>query len=273
MRSRALMNTTSKFAFALPFGMDNWMGQGAKKDPVTPPTDGEDTSGGGGGGSNQDPKKKNVGKNDGGTDDALVEELWKKDETGGGNDTQPGNGNSDAPDTEVQMSAYLKKVGLEPIVLSEQEIEGFKNGEGVQELVNRLNQRAQQAHIAALRSSDVLIKQQVAEAVKKAVGDSATLLRDDKARDAMVKDMPWTAHPAFKPVAESILSQFLRKSGGDIARSVKLTRMFFEQQQQAMDPEGHSNTNTGGNNRTMRRNPNGGGDIDFSALLTGKDER
>lgn len=257
LRGRVLA-TTSKFAYIgnSPGGVfsrfGSWMGQNDGGGGNETQSGGNDTQAGGSG--TPGAKSKTDTGTDTGADDALVTELWnaetgnkgKQDDPAGGNPVQP----VAEPDPDKQVANYLKENGIEPIVLNETELEAFKSGEGVQATLDKINQRIVNGHIKAVSTANELIKKQVADAVKKAVGDSATLLRDDKARDAMRAALPWAKSPEFAPVAETVLNRFLVKSNNDIPKSVLLTKLYFEKQAAAMDPDAATaNRNLGGNNR------------------------
>ncbi len=271
----ALMRTTSKFANMGMFDSimgKNWMGQ-------------NDDKSGGGDQQRQQPQQKlgadgkplppeNDGANDDSSDDKIVDNIFSEDDKSKKNDAivdpNAAPQNQPAPDPEKQVADYLKGVGLAPIKLTEAQLEAFKSGDGVQEVLDNLNQQIAQGHLSAVSSAQKLISKQVKDAVAEAVGSSATLLRDDKARDALRTAMPWASKPAFAPMAETILEKFLKKSNNDIPRAVKLTQLYFQQQMQEMDPDAQVNMNTSGNNRKART-PQNPGDTNWISVLTGKE--
>jgi hypothetical protein len=279
-----LLATTSKFASMGMF--DSWMGQ-KSSGPSGDNTGGEMANPGGGSGGQQPQKKpataqtgdKGTGNtnddaNDGSADDKLVQEIWNEhvDGTKSG-DQKPAvdpAGNSPTSDPDKEVENYLKTNGLEPIVLTDADKEALKTGD-FQSVMDRINQKILNGHMRAVSTANQLIKGQVEKAVKDAVGQSTTVLRDTKAREALQTALPWTRNTEYAPLAESVLKRFLGKTNNDIGKSVILTKIFFEKQASAMDPEAGSNRNLGGSNRQGGRSPQNSGDTNWLSMLKGND--
>lgn len=251
---------------------DNWAGGGGTKTPASDPANGKTP------GDNTDAAKKPApakangsgaatdpnSKNDDGTDGDLVAKIWeaqkpsddktKKDDTN--------NDNKTTVDANKQVTDYLAGIGLDPIVLSEQEVESFKDGTGIQSFLDRVNTKIQTAHTKAVSAAHALVTKAVDTAVAKAVETSDAKAAGTRYRDHIKANISAAKSPLFSPIVESVFKQFIDK-GANIDQATNATKTYLEKLAQEIDPQ--VNTNNGGRFRTPQRAEN----TDWLAMLQG----
>lgn len=222
----------------------------------------------------QDDNQNNNDDNNGDPNDQMINDIWKEEQANtrkqkqqDEQDADDNRGGGQTPNAEEQLQSYLKKVGLDDFELSDDEVEQLRTGDA-NAVMRKVNQRIQRAHLAGLESFNRLVSDRIPKMVEEAVKKSTKIFVDDKARDTMNKELPWTKNKLMAPVAESVMKRFMDQ-GADIPQAVAATKKYFQRMAQTIgENEINSNTRDGGRGRT----PQNPGETNWQSMLRGEDE-
>lgn len=237
--------------------------------PANPPANAP-TNGGPNTKTAGNPNTPNNTPNDGAPNDDLIQTIWdnakKPDDgnPGGGPNPPPANNGNPPPDARAQVQAYLDGAGLGEFKLTDQEVEAFKTGENINDVLNRVNQRIQRAHMESLKGFNSILDERLPQMVTEAVTKANQAYVGDKAREALFDKLPWAKNPTWKPVAESIMKRFMDK-GADTDKAVALTEEYFQKFAQDMTGLGPNLNTRGGNNPPVT--PQSPGNRNWQSML------
>jgi len=222
---------------------------------------------------NQDNKNNNDNNNNNNNVDPnmqMVDTIWDeikkdpKDQNDKNNNNQQQQQQQSDPQKDVDT--YLAGIGLGEYKLTEQELEAFKSGEGVQSAFDNINKRIRDSHIKAVSAANTLLEKKIPELVEAAVNKSKSFYQGEQLRDLLQERLPWTRDPVIAPMAETILRQLLIK-GATHDQGIEGTKKYFERVQKAMDPSYIApNKNTNQPYRGQR--PQETGNMDWMKVLS-----
>lgn len=226
-------------------------------------------------GGQQQQQSQDRQQNNDSIDDTVVDDIWNEIKKENSPAPKPGEAGYVAPQTQIQetpeqkISKYLKEQGLEIPVLSAEDQEKAKNGD-FSGVLSSMTTLVQQAHVKGLQSANTLIDSKVAEAVKKAVGETRTLMNGDKALTALHTALPFTKDPAIGPVTQTVMQRFLDR-GMNTEDAIKGVEKWRDRFLEKADPNYRkSNSNLNG---SFRGNPDvnaSEGETNWVDLLTGR---
>lgn len=204
----------------------------------------------------------NKDNNDNNIEDNMktIQDMWS--------DAPKDQDKKDAPPTVIQaqlpttpkdeLKAHLDEMGLGDLSLTEQEVDAFKNGENVPAILGKINQRIQTGYLKAMSNLSTVMDKKVEAAVRNAVQQSADMYQGERLRDILHEELPFSKDPAIGPIAETVLSRFLRDKKMSKKDAVEATRNFFKHVHRSMDPDYvEPNPNQKGSFRTGNNPPPG----------------
>ena len=201
-------------------------------------------------------------------DDKLLNEVWSQnqaDTSGGDGENKNQNNNNQNQNNQNQnnqvnpdqvLQSHLKEIGLEPFTLTDEEIEGIKDGTGINALISRINKQNVSSYLASMKNMDQLIKQRVEAGIKQANENTQNTLQGIDLKNYLETNIPYVkGNSLLGPVAETAFKAFYNKTNGDKERAIRLTKRFLEETADTVnsnDPNRQDNFNRG----SFRGNPN-----------------
>jgi len=132
---------------------------------------------------------------------------------------------------EQQQQYVMQQLGLTPVSLNDTQRQELQQGNygSLERIVNDAQQRA---FTAAIKASGALVKDAVSKALQASGQQTKTFVEGNAARQQMQQALPFTANPAFAPVAETVMKKAL-DTGVDVPTAIGMTRAYFAAMSQA----------------------------------------
>ena len=186
-------------------------------------------------GVSKDNKRNNIDPNIN-----LIQDTWKDhvdpnkkvDDVAEKPAIQPGS----PPDPKAELKKHLDDVGLGDLTLTDAEIEAFKSGENVADILGKINQRIQTSYLKSMSNFSTVMEKKIEAAVEKAVQQSASMFEGERLRDILYEELPFTRDTAIAPIAETVLRQYLSKNMSK-KDAIEATKKYFKHMQKSMDPD------------------------------------
>jgi len=229
---------------------------------------------------NNDPQNKDNNKDNIDPKIKMVDDIWNEpapDPNKKNDQPTPPNNQGDLPDPKAQLKRHLEDVGLGDLALTEQEIEAFKSGDNIPDVLGKINARIQNGYLKAMSGLTTVMDKKIENAVKAAVGQSQSMFQGERIRDYLQTNFTQAKDPVMGPVAETVMKRLLDK-GSTQAEALDGVKEFFKRIDLSMNPEkGKVNPNMrsgfGGNTPPGDKQGLPAGENNWLDVLTGNADR
>lgn len=213
---------------------ENWMKGGKPTETVVKEPQNNTTNTGG----DNNAVTKTVSDND----NKTFNDVWNENKpntgdnnNGGGNNNNNGNNNggnnqNTQVDPQKVLADHMREMGLEPITLSDQDLEAFKSGENINDVLGRINKQVQNSYVNSMKNMDKLVDTKVAKALEQANANTSNMLEGVKLKEFIEAGIPYLkGNPVLSPVAETVFKRFYEKTDKNRDKALELTKRFLKE--------------------------------------------